>query len=100
MDRTTQGDEEEINRLWNNDKNNKTIELGGYSSISQIQSPKNNTVYGIKDKNDELKYMIYYQDSGWYEVEFEEGTNQNIILAKVPVHGMINYWADIVRQTF
>lgn len=100
MDRTTQGDEEEINRLWNNDKNNKTIELGGYSSISQIQSPKNNTVYGIKDKNDELKYMIYYQDSGWYEVEFEEGTDQNIILAKVPVHGMINYWADIVRQTF
>lgn len=89
---------EKISRYWN-DPEKKIPELIGYSDISEIKEPKNNTVYGIKT-NDGLKYMIYYQDKAWYDVEFETDNNYETIIAKVPVHGMINYWADIIRQEF
>ena len=42
--------------------------------------------------------MIYYLNQGWYPVEFLDDSNSDIIQAKVPISGMIEYKADIYKQ--
>lgn len=71
-----------------------------YSNIEQIKNPKYNTIYGIQDVNDNaILYKIYYIDSNWYNVSFLNN-NKTIIIAKVPVYGMINYQGTLIKQTF
>lgn len=96
--KTTSAAEDGINRFWNNYNDIRLPNLYGYKNIPSIPKPKPNTVYGIT-VGEQVIYKIYYQDGGWYDISFLD-SSQEIALAFVPVHGMINYWADLVKQTF
>ena len=69
--------------------------IDGYLSINDIKSPDYNIIYGFKDGNSK-KYKIYYIDQNWYDVEFIN-SDKTLILAKVPVYGMVNYRGNLVR---
>jgi len=69
--------------------------IDGYLSTDDIKSPDYNIVYGFKD-GDNKKYKIYYIDQNWYDVEFIN-LDKTLILAKVPVYGMVNYRGNLVR---
>lgn len=74
-------------------------EIDGYRSINDIKNPEYNTVYGFKNEdevNGDKIYKIYYINQGWYDVEFID-SQQQVILAQVPVYGMINYRGNIVK---
>ena len=42
--------------------------------------------------------MIYYLNQGWYPIDFIDNSNQDVMQAKVPVSGLIEYKADIYKQ--
>jgi len=67
--------------------------LDGYLSTEAVENPEYNMVYRFADGS----YKIYYIDGCWYDVDFVERTDNKIILAKVPVNGMVNYRGDLVR---
>lgn len=69
--------------------------IDGYLSIDDIKFPDYNIIYGFKD-GDNKKYKIYYIDQNWYDVEFIN-SDKTLILAKVPVYGMVNYRGNLVR---
>ena len=69
--------------------------IDGYLSTNDIKSPDYNIIYGFKD-GDNKKYKIYYIDQNWYDVEFIN-SDKTLILAKVPVYGMVNYRGNLVR---
>ena len=69
-----------------------------YTSNNQVLQPKYNTVYGIIEDGLPV-YKLYYIDGGWYDIEFLDNSRE-IAIAKVPVHGMINYQGTVVQQKF
>ena len=84
--------------MWNNDSDEQISALGGYTSISAIETPQFNTVYGIRDEStNELSYVIYYIDHDWYPVTFNDDST---ILAQVPISGMINYKGNIITTSY
>lgn len=66
--------------------------IDGYMSTDDIIRPDYNIVYGFNDGT----YKIYYIDQNWYDVEFID-PQHTIILAYVPVYGMINYRGNLVK---
>ena len=66
--------------------------------INNIKNPDYNKVYRIMDNNLVFYYMIYYLNQGWYPIDYIDNTHQNIMQAKVPISGMIEYKADIYQQ--
>ena len=70
--------------------------VDGYLSTDNIRNPEYNTIYGFKNE-DSKKYKIYYIDQGWYDVTFLDEENKTLILADVPVYGMVNYRGNIVN---
>ena len=88
----------QINRYWNNYRLT-TEYIDNYSSnLSEIKNPKYNTVYAIQNGSN-YKFYIYYIDGAWYEIEFWNN-NDEVILAKVPIHGILTYQEQIVRDTY
>lgn len=76
------------------DVNNPDIPiLDGYESEEDILNPEYNTVYKFKDNI----YKIYYIDQGWYDVEFVANSDKSLIIARVPVYGMVNYRGNLVK---
>ena len=75
-------------------------EIDGYSSIRDIQEPEYNVVYGFYNGENQPKtYKIYYIDEQWYDVEFID-SERILIIAKVPVYGMVNYRGNLVRVSY
>ena len=70
--------------------------VDGYLSTNDIKNPEYNTIYGFKN-GDSKKYKIYYIDQSWYDVTFLDEENKTLILADVPVYGMVNYRGNIVN---
>lgn len=70
--------------------------LDGYKTTEEIVEPKFNTVYGFQGENKNKKYKIYYIDGEWYDVDYDKD-NPELILAKVPVYGMVNYKGDLIE---
>lgn len=66
--------------------------------INNITQPDYNKVYRIVDNNFISYCMIYYLNQGWYPIEFIDNLHQDVIQAKVPISGMIEYKADIYKQ--
>ncbi len=73
--------------------------LDGYKTTDEIK-PRFNTVYRFQTNTNEEKYKIYYIDGKWYDVEFIEGTERQLIIAKVPVYGMINYRGNLIKVKY
>ena len=90
-------DDQGINRLWNNATHSIIPALGGYEDT--VKNPEYNTVYGFKNKDGSISYKIFYIDNYWYNVTFYD-EEQTILLADVPIHGMINYRGDLIRQKY
>lgn len=67
-----------------------------YKDTSRIHSPQYNTVYGIANGN-EISYKLYFLDEGWYNIS-PLTEDLDIILALVPVYGMINYKGTIIER--
>ena len=81
--------------------------IDGYLSTNDIKNPEYNIVYGFYDGVDKngnskpKKYKIYYIDQQWYDIEFlEPKQEQTLILAKVPVYGMVNYRGNLVKLSY
>lgn len=89
--------QEDLSRIWDN-LFQEDLTTPTYTSNEQILQPKYNTVYGITEDG-ELTYKLYYIDGGWYDIEFLNDS-YSIAVAKVPIHGMINYQGTIVQQKF
>lgn len=70
-----------------------------FYGLSSVKKPKYNTVYGVVDENGIFSYKIYYLDQGWYDVEFED-ENKTIMLAKVPINGVINYKGSLIKKKY
>lgn len=69
---------------------------------TEIIHPEYNTIYKILN-NGKTEYKIYYLNQGWYPVEFpnkdkEGNIDYTICNAKVPINGMINYRASILKK--
>lgn len=61
---------------------------------NDINNPKINGIYtkdGIK--------QIYYIDGRWYPID-ESLSDNTVIIAKVPIYGMINYHGDLVEVIY
>jgi len=74
-----------------------------FYSKYDVKEPEYNTVYGIINDMGFYEYKIYYLDQGWYSVEFPDINNiehQTEIYAIVPVHGAINYKANIIQKVY
>ena len=71
-----------------------------YYDQAKIVNPKPNTVYGIVNTTGNIEYWIYYLDRGWFVVEFPniENGDYSIANVKVPVYGMFNYRATIMKK--
>lgn len=71
-----------------------------YYDQAKIVNPKPNTVYGIINTQGDIEYRIYYLDKGWFNVEFPniENGDFSIAYAHVPVYGMFNYNATIMKK--
>ena len=69
-------------------------------SKSEILEPKPNTIYGIINSEGYTEYKIYYLDQGWFNVSFPNAkqNDYSIAYARVPVYGMINYRASILKK--
>lgn len=66
--------------------------------LNNIVTPDYNKVYRIIDNNFISSCMIYYLNQGWYPVELLNAPNFDIIQAKVPISGVIEYKANIYKQ--
>lgn len=64
----------------------------------QILEPKMNTIYGIINTNGNIEYKIYYLDKGWFTVDFPNKNDFSIAHARVPVYGMFDYRATILKK--
>lgn len=77
-------------------------QLNDTNSISNVQylDPMPNTVYAIANTAGGYDYKIYYLDEGWFNIEFPNIANGDLSLAnaRVPVYGMINYKATIMKK--
>lgn len=86
---------ENIIKEWN-DTSNKNDFIRKYQS--EVLIPKVNQIYKIVDINGIDTNNIYYLDEKWYNVTLSE--NSDIVIAKVPVDGMIDYQANIIKRIF
>jgi hypothetical protein len=57
-----------------------------------------NTIYGIINTNGNIEYKIYYLDKGWFTVDFPNKNDFSIAHARVPVYGMFDYRATILKK--
>lgn len=76
-----------------------TLEDAHYDT-TEILEPKPNTIYGVINTEGTLEYKIYYLDWGWFNVEFPNAreNDYSIAYARVPVYGMIEYRATILKK--
>ena len=73
--------------------------LYGYIKINNIE-PQYNTIYKVVDKNGQNPiYVIYYLDQCWYLINFEN-QNKTSAIAKIPIHGAVNYKGTIIEYTY
>ena len=73
--------------------------IDGYKDEKDILNPEYNTIYKIQKYNEDTEEIettnkIYYIDQRWYDIDF---LVDDIILAKVPVYGMVNYRGNLVK---
>lgn len=68
------------------------IDTDTYTSIDDIKYPQFNRVYTIGEDK-----FIYYYNGLWYPVTSFTG-EPTVINAQVPIEGMINYKADLIRR--
>lgn len=77
-------------------------ELGDTSSITKVEylEPMPNTVYAIANTAGGFDYKIYYLDEGWFNIEFPNIADKDLSIAHahVPVYGMIEYRATIMKK--
>ena len=85
-----------INNFILNIKDDYVPIIDGYKSIKDIKNPEYNIVYGFNNGTNQKIYKIYYIDQQWYDIEFIT-QEQDLILAKVPVYGMVNYRGNLVK---
>ena len=64
---------------------------------TEIIQPEYNTIYKVLNASGESEYRIYYLNQGWYPIESID-FKKKICNAKVPVSGMINYRANILKK--
>jgi hypothetical protein len=59
-----------------------------------------NTVYAIANTAGGFDYKIYYLDEGWFNIEFPNIADKDLSIAHahVPVYGMIEYRATIMKK--
>lgn len=80
----------------------KWYELGETNSIVNVKplKPMHNTVYAIANTAGGFDYKIYYLDEGWFNIEFPNLANNDLSIAnaRVPVYGMIEYRASIMKK--
>lgn len=88
-------------------KDGDAYDPSSYRSLADIENPKHNTVYYVKNKT-----YIYYINEEWYEVslnadgpkekddKLEEYPTSLSIIASVPVEGMINYYGSVIRSDY
>lgn len=71
-------------------------------NATEILDPMPNTVYGIINTLGNIEYKIYYLDQGWFTVEFPNANqgDYSIAYARVPVYGMIDYQATIMKKVW
>lgn len=76
-----------------------SLEDTHYAS-TEILDPKPNTIYGIVNTLGVIEYKIYYLDRGWFNVTFPNiaDNDYSIAYAQVPVYGMIDYRANIIKK--
>lgn len=76
-----------------------SLEDTHYTS-TEILDPKPNTIYGIVNTLGVIEYKIYYLDRGWFNVTFPNiaDNDYSIAYAQVPVYGMIDYRANIIKK--
>lgn len=62
--------------------------------------PEYNTIYKVINNMGFLENKIYYLNQGWFDVNFPNvnDNDYSIIQAKVPVYGMIDYDASILKK--
>lgn len=62
--------------------------------------PMPNTVYAIANSAGGFDYKIFYLDEGWFNIEFPnlKSNDLSIAYARVPVYGMIDYRATIMKK--
>ncbi len=66
-----------------------------YKDINgNINNPKINGIYTINNQQ-----QIYYIDRQWYPIETINNST-DIIIAKVPIYGMINYHGELEKEIF
>ena len=63
-----------------------------YANMYEIAKPLMHVVYNIDGKD-----YLYYTNNKFYEIKREDN---NVILAKVPVNGLLNYYGSIVRDSY
>lgn len=89
------------NGMFADEISNYLHQIGEQAFITEfdIEHPQYNTVYAIinAENASKIDHKIYYLDQGWYLVDFLDD-EQNQLLAKVPVYGMVNYRADLIRS--
>ena len=66
--------------------------------LNNINKPDYNKVYRVIDHNGISYNMIYYLNQGWYPIDFIDSQKQDLMLAKVPISGMIEYKANIYKE--
>lgn len=63
-----------------------------YANVYDITKPEMHVVYTIDGKP-----YIYYTNHKFYEVERQD---RDMILAKVPVDGLLNYYGSVIRDSY
>ena len=90
-----------VRKIINEWDNLETInDMNNFLNCYTTKEPKINTIYGLVNDMGFFEYKIYYQDYGWYDVIFPNiaQNDYSIIYAQVPVYGMINYRANIMKK--
>lgn len=66
----------------------------------ELLKPMPNTVYAVANTAGEFDYRIYYLDEGWFNIEFPNIQKKDLSIAnaRVPVYGMIDYRATILKK--
>ena len=76
--------------------------LGSTTNIDRVEylQPEPNTIYAVANTAGGYDYKIYYLDQGWFNVEFPNIKNKDLSIAyaRVPVYGMIEYRATIIKK--
>lgn len=94
------------NTIWDENTAREVIdgwyELGTTDFIVKAEylEPMPNTVYAIANTAGGFDYKIYYLDQGWFNIEFPNIANKDLSIAhaRVPVYGMIEYRASIMKK--